>query len=221
MLRPASRIWPESGSSSRRRRRMNVVLPEPEVADEEDELALLDLDTDVAQRDGRSLVGLGDVYELDHRSGEVSPRRGNRAPARSYRLWPRPSGHRLRCRSQQVSVPGTTSCAVRYAPLSRWRRSSASMKASRSPSRTASTLPVSWLVRRSLTSWYGAMHVGADLVPPGVVHPLAAERVELGPALGAGALGQLGPEDLQAPWPCSGAGCARSGTTPRSRSAGG
>ena len=37
------------------------------------------------------------------------------------------------------------------------RRSSASISMSRSPSRTASTLPVSALVRRSLTSWYGAI----------------------------------------------------------------
>ena len=44
MLRPASQIWPRSGSSSRSSSRMNVVLPEPDGADEEDELALVDLD---------------------------------------------------------------------------------------------------------------------------------------------------------------------------------
>src|SRR6202020_2209799 len=38
--------------------------------------------------------------------------------------------------------------------------------------------------------------VGADLVAPRVVDPVAAQRVELGPALHAGPLGQLGPQDL-------------------------
>jgi hypothetical protein len=38
-------------------------------SDQEDELALVDLDRYVAQRDGRSLVGLGDVVEADHGFG--------------------------------------------------------------------------------------------------------------------------------------------------------
>jgi hypothetical protein len=43
-----------------------VDLPEPDAPDEEDELALGDLDVGVAQGDDVALVDLGDVLELDH-----------------------------------------------------------------------------------------------------------------------------------------------------------
>src|SRR5207302_1353551 len=46
-------------------------------ADEEDELAFLDVDVDIAQSNGRALVGLGDVVELDH---------AGRGPSRGGRL---------------------------------------------------------------------------------------------------------------------------------------
>ena len=45
---------------------MKVDLPEPDGADEEDELALVDVDGRVAERDDVALVDLGDVLELDH-----------------------------------------------------------------------------------------------------------------------------------------------------------
>ena len=42
-------------------------LPGSGRADEEDEFTLVDLNGDVAQCDRRSLIGLGDVFESDHR----------------------------------------------------------------------------------------------------------------------------------------------------------
>ena len=51
---------------------MNVDLPEPDGPDEEDELALLDVDVGVAQGDDVALVDLGDVLELDH-EGQQRP----------------------------------------------------------------------------------------------------------------------------------------------------
>ena len=42
-------------------------LPRARRADQEDELALFDLDGEVSEGDGRALVRLGDVLEFDHR----------------------------------------------------------------------------------------------------------------------------------------------------------
>ena len=60
------------------------------------------------------------------------------------------------------TMPGHRPCTARACPAGQLtarpgaQRSQASMKASRSPSSTPSTLPVSCSVRRSLTIWYGA-----------------------------------------------------------------
>jgi hypothetical protein len=56
-----------SARSSLRTSRRNVDLPEPGLPDEEDELALLDLDGHVVEgRPGLARVELGDVLEADH-----------------------------------------------------------------------------------------------------------------------------------------------------------
>ena len=145
-------------------------------ADDEDELALVDLEGHVAERDGARPVGLGDVLQLNHEercSWHVGQGRAV-AVQRAYRSSPLDLRH----------------------GAARRLRSSASMNASMSPSSTSSTLPVSTSVRRSFTSWYGREHVRADLAPPRVVRPLARQQVELGLALLARALGELGREDL-------------------------
>ena len=59
-------------------------MPEPDGPDEEDELALLDVDRGVAQGDDVALVDLGDVLELDHVAITVSGRE-----AVGYRPMPR------------------------------------------------------------------------------------------------------------------------------------
>ena len=53
MSLPATKMRPSSGVSSLLRRRMKVDLPEPDGPDEEDELALLDVDRGVAERGDR------------------------------------------------------------------------------------------------------------------------------------------------------------------------
>ena len=63
MSLPATKMRPSSGVSSLFSRRMKVDLPEPDGPDEEDELALLDVDVGVAERGMLALVGLGDVLE--------------------------------------------------------------------------------------------------------------------------------------------------------------
>ena len=54
---------------------MKVDFPEPDGPDQEDELALGDLDIGVAEGDGAVLVGLGDVLQRDHGGGGHRPRR--------------------------------------------------------------------------------------------------------------------------------------------------
>jgi hypothetical protein len=80
----------------------------------------------------------------------LDPRRARqrgRAPVAAQRCGRASSMHRARTTPrQQIRLRRVTVCAHRprgYVLPSRWRRSSASMKASRSPSSTASTLPVS------------------------------------------------------------------------------
>ena len=51
MSLPATKMRPCSGVSSLLSRRMKVDLPEPDGPDEEDELALLDVDVGVAEGD--------------------------------------------------------------------------------------------------------------------------------------------------------------------------
>src|SRR5208283_2775361 len=55
-------------------------LARPGRADEEDELTLLDLDGNVAQRDRRALICLGDVFESDHQYESGRPDSGRGTP---------------------------------------------------------------------------------------------------------------------------------------------
>ena len=64
---PPIRISPELISSSPAIMRSAVVLPQPGRADEHDELALGDLEVEVADRDDVVAVDLGEVDELDLR----------------------------------------------------------------------------------------------------------------------------------------------------------
>ena len=145
-------------------------------ADQEHELALVDLDGAVLEGDRGSLVRLGDVLEFDHgkrRCGEPTTGRPRiwqqfcplrQCTRRRSANWVSPSDLRRRvgrvARRSTAGAPpsvasdGDQSGRGRRSAL---RRSSASISVSRSPSSTASTLPVSALVRRSLTSWYGAI----------------------------------------------------------------
>ena len=65
MSLPATQIWPSVGCSSLLIGRMKVLLPDPGGADQEDELALLDVEVGLTQSDVRRLVDLGDVVEFD------------------------------------------------------------------------------------------------------------------------------------------------------------
>ena len=53
-------------TSSRRRSLRNVDFPEPDGPDEEDELALLDLERELLEGDDVAFVDLGDVFETNH-----------------------------------------------------------------------------------------------------------------------------------------------------------
>jgi hypothetical protein len=66
MLRPATRIWPCVGTSSRKTSFRNVVLPAPDGTGQEAELALLDVQRDVEERRRLSVVRFVDVERLDH-----------------------------------------------------------------------------------------------------------------------------------------------------------
>ena len=77
--RPPTKIRPRVGSSSLSRSRMIVDLPEPDGADDEDELALVDHEGDVAERGDVGLVDLRHRLEHDHRRrgpATVRPRSG-------------------------------------------------------------------------------------------------------------------------------------------------
>ena len=70
MLRPASRIWPRVGQLLTQQQPDEGRLARARGADEEDELPLVDLDVDVAQRDARTaLVRLADVLKTNHLKG--------------------------------------------------------------------------------------------------------------------------------------------------------
>ena len=66
MFRPATQTAPCSGCSWRLSSRSMVRLARPGRADEEDELALGDVEAGVTERDDVGGVDLGDVLESDH-----------------------------------------------------------------------------------------------------------------------------------------------------------
>ena len=66
MSRPATRTRPSVATSSRSRSLRNVDFPEPDGPDEEDELALRDLEGELTKGDDIALVRLGDVFETNH-----------------------------------------------------------------------------------------------------------------------------------------------------------
>ena len=79
-------------TSSRSRSFRKVDLPEPDGTDEEDELALQDLEGEVLQGDDIAFVRLGDVFETNH--GKRSIGSGTRVAvdfrliAEQYRIIP-------------------------------------------------------------------------------------------------------------------------------------
>ena len=101
MLRPASRIWPRVGQLLAEQEADEGRLARAGRADEEDELALVDLDGDVAQRDRRALVRLGDVLESDHQLEEMSPWPNGRGTRQMLLKPVTVLGHRFRCRSRR------------------------------------------------------------------------------------------------------------------------
>ena len=198
-------------------------LPRARRADEEDELALADVERDVAQRDDVALVDLGDVLESNHRrpSSEADRERLSKVPRVFRRRLAAPSapqGPGTRDRSYREACSSDRDGAPPSRCRRHWRY--ASMNASRSPSSTAWTLPVSWrgalvlhqLVRRQRV----ACGSGCRTRRP-ASRPTARRARPLARAL---PLGEAGGEDLHRLAPCSGSATARSGTTRRCRSAG-
>src|SRR5690349_3807068 len=137
-------------------------------ADEEDELALLNADSDIVERGARSLwVSLRDVFEANHGSAVYAVSTLRQAVDRLMRRFAAiadPSGLgkclpalaiNRRCdvgntgpRVRHGYAAFVSSCCLRH-------RIPASINPSMSPSNTAAGLPVSCSVRRSFTIWYG------------------------------------------------------------------
>ena len=194
MSRPATSTCPSVATSSRSKSLRNVDLPGARRADEEDELALGDVEGDLTQGDDFALVGLADVLESNHESPMTVP------------------GRCVSCGSGQ---PVAGSCAAR-ARHCRY----ASMNASRSPSITACTLPVSKPRPLVLHELVRRERVGADLIPERDVALVARQRLELLAVLLPLRARRAGRRGSASPSPCSASAIARSGTTRRRRSAG-
>ena len=86
MSRPATRTRPPVATSSRSKQLEERRLARARRADEEDELALGDLEGDVAEGDDIALVDLGDVFEANHGESE-----GTAGPQIGYQRSDRPS----------------------------------------------------------------------------------------------------------------------------------
>ena len=231
---PRPRSCPASGISSAEQQPEEGRLARARGSDEEDEVALLDLERDVAERGDVPLVGLGDVVEADHRplplvAADAGPWFATRVPAcphigRPATSWPAPSAT-PRYKSSYLRVgscrqaDSQVESPIREPPC-RHRRHAAMNVECRRRAR-ASTFPVSSPVRRSFTSWYGREHVGADLVPPGDVGLWTRQRRHLGQPFRALRARRAWRRGSASPSPCSGAGCARFARRRRCRSAGG
>ena len=114
MSLPATQTRPLSGVSSRFIRRSMVDLPGAGGADQEDELALLDVGLGVAEGDDLALVDLGDVFELDHGGTSLAggggtagtPRAPHRCGLPRYRRPVRPAVVRPRSRGSGGPLSG-------------------------------------------------------------------------------------------------------------------
>ena len=205
MSRPATTMRPVRGLLLAEQEAQEGRLPRARRADEEDELALLDLGGHVAERDDVALVDLGDVLEADHGRGPGVPCGTAHAG----------SGQDSRI---GVCSGALTRSASPPAARRHWRY--ASMNSSRSPSSTA--CDVAGLVAGALVlhQLVRLQRVGADLAAERDVALLARQRLELRRRAPGADARRGAPRGSASRAPCSASASARSGTTRRCRSAG-
>ena len=203
MSRPATSTRPSVATSSRSNKLEERRLAGAGRPDEEDELALADLEIEIPQGDDIAFVDLGDVFETNHE--RMDPRRARRG-YQSVR-----------------SIPGTRRCDVETSYI---------VSVCRAPMQVGLDErvevavehggDVAGLVTRPfvLHELVGRERVGADLAAERDVALVAAQRFESPCAVPRAAVRRGARRGSASPWPGSGAAIARSGTTRRCPSAG-